>query len=464
MVSISVSAAVYHVDNQNGNDASPGTAEAPFMTIQKALAVLQGGDELHLTSNPEPYFESLVLREKKYSGTLEKPTLVDGHGAVLSGLRHCPADQWKDEGDGIFSTKLQNNAWVMDAQGYWSGFPIVFIDGKPLEFVAKKQDLQTNTYLLYKEAGDRGPLHNTLYLKLPEGQSPSDVEIKLPLGEGVGTVGVSNVLIRNITSTYTSSDGFFTCWETGIVFDTVFAYKNMDQGISNHSAHVVVKNSTFSGNAGCGIVDINMNDKTPCRVEYINCLIEGDVFRGGVEFHGGFFLMKNCIVKNNPKKAIEVNKGATVKLENCLLIDDGHGVNGIMFGGQKLEILNCTLAGFATGLSTSIWREDAELAMLNSAFLNCKLNYKLNKPVKEGLQFAFISDYNFFEPAPFDSLGKIYTPKDWDAFVQETGSEKNSLVEDYEGEIPPMQLSGLAGKGKDGTGIGANLEPLKADR
>jgi hypothetical protein len=464
LVAISVPATVYHVDNRNGNDAAAGTAEAPFKTIEKGLAVLHGGDELHLAPNPEPYFESLVLRDKRYSGTLEQSTLIDGHGAVLSGLRHCPADQWKNEGGGLFSTKLQNNAWVMDAQGYWSGFPIVFIDGQPLDFVAKKQDLQENTYFLHKEAVDRGPLHNTLYVKLAAGQTPSEVNIQLPLAEGVGTVGVSHVLIRNLTSTYTSSDGFFTCWGTGIEFNTVFAHKNMDQGISNHSAQVVVKHSTFSGNAGCGIVDINMNEQTPCRVDYISCLVEGDVCRGGVEFHGGFFSMTACIIKGNPKKAIEVNKGATVTLENCLLVDDGQGAHGIQFGGQKLEILNCTLAGFATGLTTSIWREHAELVIRNSAFLNCKMNYRLNKPAKEGLKLEVISDYNFFEPAPFDSLGKLYAAKDWDVFVQETGLEQHSIIERHDGELPPMQLPGLAGKGKDGSGIGACLDPQEAGR
>jgi len=256
-----VRAAEYTVDNLAGADANPGTAEAPFKTLAKGLSAFRSGDTLHLVHHPDhPFREALdSSRHPDMAGAADRPTVIDGHGAVVSGLKAFPAGQWQAEGDGVFSRPLPNNAWVMDRQGHWSGFPIVFFDGEPAGFRKTKAELEPRTYFLHKErpatpGAARGPLHNTLYIRLPQGATPDDVAVEtIALGTNVH-IDRDHVVVRNLTSQYAGVDGFATTKAKHVVFENVRGTRCMDQGISNHGTEVLVRDSRFDGNAGCGNV------------------------------------------------------------------------------------------------------------------------------------------------------------------------------------------------------------------
>ena len=450
-----VSAAEWHVDNVKGSDASGDGSEAkPFQTIAAALKRAKVSDAVILTPNPVPYAERVNL---PVGGTAEKPFVFDGRGAVISLLTHYGADKWKREGDGVYSMPLPNNAHVMDK--HWSGFDLVFFDGQAGSNCVSRETLVPSGYFLFKRrqqlAGKYHPLHNTLYIRLPEGRTPGEIKVEAP---GIATIlhcEKPHVIIRNVTAMYCTQDGFATTRAPGIVFERVRGCYNMDQGISHHGAEVTVRDSRFDHNAGCGIVDVY----DAVKVRYERCLIEDDTYRGGVEFHSGEFVMEECVIRNNPRKAVEVTRpNVRVTLRNCLLMGpEDRSACAVSHGQGSLKMERCTLYRFGTGLV--VGPGISNLTVTGCAFISCDTGYNLVGSAAEGAGTRVESDGNFFEPCAFQVHGARYAPADWDAFRAKTGFEKHSICHAYEGALPPFTLPALSGRGKDGADIGANLDP-----
>jgi hypothetical protein len=76
------SAAILNVDPARGDDANPGSAEAPYRTLLKAVKAAAPGDLIQLLPNPEPIRESLWIANK--SGEPGKPIIFDGGGNLIS--------------------------------------------------------------------------------------------------------------------------------------------------------------------------------------------------------------------------------------------------------------------------------------------------------------------------------------------------------------------------------------------
>lgn len=444
--------AAWYVDNVRGDDAGAGTEAAPFKTIAKATATAQKSDTIYLTANPEPYREAVLLNK---GGTAEQPFIFDGRGATIDRRTHYTVDKWKDEGDGVYSMPLPNNAHVMDKQ--WWGFDLVFFDGKAGTNCASREALIPLGYFLFKSRipvdGKFHPLHNTLYIKLPAGKTPADIAVVAPgTSTTVGVEWAPYVTVRNVTAMYSTGDGFGTWRTVGSVFEHVRGCYNMDQGISQHGAQVVVRDSRFDHNAGCGIVDIF----DEAKVRYERCLVEDDIFRGGVEFHSGEYSMDSCVIRNNTSKALSLNLSARVTLTNCLFLGpEGGKYSGIYTGGTgTLTLDRCTFMRFGTALIVGI--ETRAATVTNCAFLQCAQAYQV-QPVKPDLTQELTFDYNALADLPCTIRGVTYKPDQWATFREKTGFEAHGLLQKLEGEELPYALPTLVGKGKDGANIGATI-------
>ena len=373
----SLAAKEVYVDNTNGNDNAPGTKTSPVRTIRHAMELLASGDTLHLTPNPQPYTEPIHFsgRNRHLAGNPGRPTIVDGHGARFSGLRHRTASEWTKTGRDIYTLQLNNNAWVMDRQGYWSGFPIVFADGKPLPWKKSKSELVPNSYVLTKVFGaKKTPEHNKLHVRLEPGKTPADVKLETPHGDyAVCVEGADNVTIRNIKAEYYPGDGFDSAWRK-VVFEGVEGRRNMDQGISAHASELVVRNSRFHGNAGGGIVDVGMASEGRTRrsnVRYIDCIIEDDVFRNDVQFYHTDAILENCIIRVRHGNALTAEKESKVVLKNCVLVNLGTaGTNTavLVSGTASVSMERCTAIGFGTVFAI---HEKGSITSRNNLFLNC---------------------------------------------------------------------------------------------
>ncbi|MEM1297434.1 MAG: right-handed parallel beta-helix repeat-containing protein [Verrucomicrobiota bacterium] len=351
------------IDQERGDDAAAGSREHPLATFSAGIANLKPGMTLHVEPGKKPWPGEIRITA---SGTAEAPVIVDGHGSLVSGRRPLTEAEWNQETDGTYSRKLPNNAWGMES--HWEGgFPLVWFDGEAAKNVSNRDDLKPGSYFLSKnrKLGKEDPLHNTLFIQLPEGKAFADVQVEAIAMEGGIFVGGNHVIVRNFITEYGGRDGYSTHRNQGVVFENVEARFFMDQGMSHHGAEAIVRNSHFHHNAGGGIVDVYPEAK----VRYENCLIEADTWRGGVEFHKGEFEMHDCVIRANSKAAISVAKGAKVRLVGCQFIgtEDGDSRGLSLAADSRLKIENCSFSGFTSGLS-AILTKGTKLDLENARF------------------------------------------------------------------------------------------------
>lgn len=361
-----------YVDNVQGNDSNPGTKAKPFRTFKKSLTVLKGSDTLHIVLTKEPYREEFGSLSKKHSGTPEKPTVVDGHGAYLTRMNHFPASRWKSEGDDIYSLRFKHNVVVMSGKGYYDGFPFIFVNGKPLKCVEKKAELKPNScfFFLYWDPKTRKlhKDHSMLYIKLEPGQTPTSVKIMAPEPNDM-IVGGNYITVKNINAQWSSSDLFDTHRGKGIIFENIKASDCMDQCISAHStAGCIVRYSFFRNALAKCVLDITFKASEDCRMLYNGCIFE----RGGAGFQGsGHYEVKNSIMRDNTRSALMARQNAELKVNNCVMISGKDGRFGISVGGKaRVTMENCTFIGFKHGFC--IWSKAAKLALKNCVFIDCK--------------------------------------------------------------------------------------------
>ena len=453
------------VDNTRGSDEASSSREEPYKTVDRALRALKPGGKLNFVPNDVPYVGEMRIPPV---GTADGPVVIDGHGAVVTGLKHRKGDEWEDEGADVFSIPLPNNAFMMER--HWEGgFPIAFFDGKPGQNCTSLDSLQPLGYFLYKNRKEQrsDPRHNTLYIKLPPGKTPETAEVKTV--SRCAIYAGKHTIVRNFTVEWGSHDGYDTFRSDGAVFENCEARLCMDNGISHHgSPNVVVRNGWFHDNAGCGIVDV-MRESS---VRYENCLIENDSWRGGVEFHSGQYEMENCIIRHNVKKGLIVVRGARVRLKNCVLIGKDGKTPGVVVRDGGLTMENCTLFGFDIAVAINAIK-GTRVDIERCAFINCGTNYRLVIMQWEGKDFepwqVLRSDHNYLTPAPSSvsdrrqSDGRWavknsdFPPEKWRGFVDLTGFDAKSTVRKYQGKDTPYALPGL--RDRAGRPIGADVDP-----
>ena len=447
------------VNNQVGDDAGMGSRVEPFRTVAHALQRIRPGMTLHLIPTPVPYQAGIRV---EISGTSDAPIIVDGHGSIVSGRQHLPAAKWQEEGGGVFSRPLPNNAWGMERQ-WEGGFPLVWFDGRAGLNVPSRTALRPYGFFLHKnrKQQDTDPLHNWLFIQLPPGKTPDDVFVESINQLGGVYVGGNHVIVKNIVCEYGGRDGFATHRNCGVVFEHVEARYFMDQGMSHHGADVTVRNAHFHHNAGGGIVDVYPE----ARVRYEGCLIEADTWRGGVEFHSGTFAMTDCLIRGNQKKALTVTKGARVDLHNCLLIAPEFGITtGIILTGDnsQLKMTRCTLYGFSVGLDARITATN-HLTVRRCAWLQCQVNTRIHgiqraeDPALEVDKHLQLSR-NLYEPSLWetgwrwqDDDGKwkveqqTFTAGEQEGFAARIGSDSDALTTQINCSdpmtIPPLRTA-----------------------
>ncbi len=383
------------IDRDRGDDANAGSKAEPLASLEAGLEKLAPGMTLNLVPGTSPWPSDLRFT---VHGTPEAPIVIDGHGSLVSGRAILPLSEWSDEGNGIFSRSLPNNAWGMER--FWEGgFPLVWFAGEPGINVESQTDLSPGRYFFHKNRAEAttDPLHNTLFIYPPS----SEVEIETIVGEGGIYVGGNYVTVRNFITEYGGRDGYATHRNVGVIFENVEARYFMDQGISHHGAEVLVRHSHFHHNAGAGIVDVYPE----VRVRYENCLIEANTWRGGVELHDGVFEFVNCVIRQNPGNAVVVTKGARAVFRNCEISGSAESARGVNLGdGSHLRLIQCRVSGFETGLGATI-TADTQLHVERSHFSNCLTNLRLSdRRSAESEPFNFRESMTFldnsFDPAP----------------------------------------------------------------
>ena len=98
-----IAAPTLYVDNQKGCDSNDGSREKPLSSIERACALVKTGGRIEVVNTGVPYSlpyggpgKARGLRLLS-GGTAESPLIVEGNGAVVSGLAVIPANAWTRE-------------------------------------------------------------------------------------------------------------------------------------------------------------------------------------------------------------------------------------------------------------------------------------------------------------------------------------------------------------------------------
>jgi len=161
-------AATYIVDTNHpqASDENPGTPDRPFKTISKAAAVVQAGDTVIVKAGV--YRETVRMIR---GGTPQKPItfLAEPIGSVVIKGSDVVKDWQKADGAVWWKTgwELAGKLGTETGEGFVFRREQVFCDGKPLQQVERREQMQAGTFWVDIEG-------KALYVWLPENANPNE--------------------------------------------------------------------------------------------------------------------------------------------------------------------------------------------------------------------------------------------------------------------------------------------------
>ncbi|MEW6355308.1 MAG: right-handed parallel beta-helix repeat-containing protein [Planctomycetota bacterium] len=404
----------YYVNNKAGNDENDGlSAEKAFATIARAIKTCKTSDTLSLANTGTPYREPIPLAN--LGGTPAKPFVIEGNGAVISGLREIKPEQWTKNGD-VYEIKGEKPY----------GFPSLLIDGKetPPGDPAK---LEPGQWAWPKDPEKKTA--GTLRFRPEAGKTPADYKLEATLEvSGFRVASSSYIVVKDLVSEWHSNDGFNIHGDCrGIYCENIEGRFNGDDGFSIHEAiEAVVRNGHFHHN-GSGIEDVNLS-----RSFYSGLRVH-DNRRLGVLLIGAFHSAVDAVVYDNPFN-FKLTPGATkhlvggeqspirdtsVYLQNVVAWGGEYGVQAT--GGARAMIVNCIFADSKVGIEMT---GESRVNLTKSIVANCG-DVELGCKGKE-----FFGDYNVYFPGRFLVGAQKFMPEQWDDFRKAVGYNENSLLQD----------------------------------
>lgn len=297
-----------HVSAAHKGD-SDGSADAPFRTIQEALAKAKAGDRILVKAGT--YGETATLPR---SGEPGKPIRLVAEGAVIID----PSRDGRDHGHGIVGRDVSH--WVIEGfevRNHQQG--IKFKNGRHITVRRCKVH--------------HGVSGVALEGKLAENILFEDIEAHHNKGGGMeagNPVAMKDVTFRRCVSHHNDckggSDGFgisHHCTTERVLFEKCLAYKNGSDGFD------------LSGRKGKGVVVVS------CTSHHNGTRMWGSNFK---VWNPGSVLL-NCVAWATGKDA---DANFTISGANTWLIHCTSGANadaGVSISGKNVRLVNCIIAG-----------------------------------------------------------------------------------------------------------------------
>ena len=401
-------AATLHVNNMDGDDTADGhSAETAYKTLARAVPQCKPGDILSLVATGKPYRESIAFRGA--GGTPADPIIVEGNGAVLSGLVLLPTEKWEPR---------ENGAFFFPAPTSGARRPFLVIQGKRVDQVGKIGQLGPGLSH-WRGAG---------VIFVPEaGKSIADYEISgTMLSSGFVLSGGGYITVRNLVCEYFSNDGFNihgSC--QGLIFENITGRWNGDDGFSVHEdVGAVVRGGHFHHN-NYGIQDVSLS-----RSMFYGVLVENNRVHG-VDLIGGVRSLVDSVVRGNARCQVRISSGApcfglakddplsegTVYLRNVLIL--GGTVGLLVEGGGQASALHCTISGSALGVSVGA---TGNLHFHCGAVVGCSEGEVVNRGGR------LVTGANVFHPGRFQHDDIQYAPEEFAAFREALGTDSGSVI------------------------------------
>jgi Right handed beta helix region len=403
----------YYVNNAKGDDGNKGlSAENAFASIAQATQAAKTSDTIVLAKTDAPYYESLKL--DNLGGTVAKPFIIEGNGAVISGYRKIKASEWKKVGEDVYffatTVRSRGTAYFMN-----HGKRMAEKRGKTVEALVEEG-------YLYKDK-------KGFFFRCKKGTSIEEYDLSVTLARnGVSIYNSSYIVCRNLVSEYFANDGFSLHGDCrGVRFENVEARYCGDQGISIHEACGLVVHKAYLHHNKSGIVDVNIS-----RSMYHGLLVEHNEY--GVGFNGGFHSIEDSVIRNNTK----VQVGA-YSLAPKHLLGGSHNPLGTK---TKVFMKNVVISGLRN--RGVYMKSKAEIIMEHSIISNCRpaiyISHKdgymhltssiianTSTPI-DSIADTFFREGNLYQAGQIRWKGTWYGPDKWDDFRKVAGHDQQSVM------------------------------------
>lgn len=410
---------VLYVNNLLGNDSFDGLSEkvtgngrnGPLATIGKAFDIAQASDCIEIANTGRVYAGGNYL--KKAGGTPEKPLVVDGHGAVISGLVIIPHEKWQNVKEDIIETDFCPSSNMLRSDSRyttWPGAPqIWWMDGKTAPNCTSMDELlKTKGGFYWNKAEKKVLVH------LPDGKNKEDVKIELPFYDTAIVIYTDYVVVKNLEAVLLKDDGFDTQGAgKNIVFKNCKSVGICDQGFSCHyTSTVTFEDCVARRCSGSGSCDVNY-----CTTIYRKCVFAGNTFEFGVyASEYSQHLYESClIIMNEPFEQIWQRGNSSMIFINCVIIGKkGNSQNILKMQNGKVVFMQCTILD-ASSLAVIPANSTGKLEISN-----CIVG-RMEKPflsIPGGTSPGCISlEYNVYFGTPgIDFSGILYKEKNWMEF------------------------------------------------
>ena len=402
--------ATIFVDNRAGDDARDGaSAEQALRTLQRAISLCRPGDTLRIANTGEPYRESLSFGTR--GGTPSAPILVEGQGAVLSGLRQIGTDAWTDRGEGLFFHANGLRAIQTAAR------PFLVRDGAMVPRRAKPAEVG-----IEESCWDA----DGIYFRVAPGKPIGDYRLEgTMLMAGLVLTGGSYIEVRDLVCEHFANDGFNihgSC--QGLVFRNIVGRWNGDDGFSVHEdVGAVVLGGHFHHN-DYGIQDINIS-----RSSFYGVLAENNR-QVGADFVGGYHALVDCVVRDNAVAQIRCTADTTRHMRpptNSLARGLLFARNTLAVGGRTglhvrsgtADVANCSFAAAEEGVRVE---PDGTLSLRASAVFGCRSVELACASTTSSLAA------NSYSPGRMQWGGREFSPDSFAAYQETSGQDAGSAA------------------------------------
>lgn len=342
----SLSAATYYVDNVKGNDSNDGSKERPVASIEKGLSLLKKSDRLEVAPNngkpyrrpyPGTYGKSY---EVLHGGTADKPMVINGNGAVISGLSEIPLKTWKKTDDGLYKMPfwpMSNMYRIYKQQDYWlPDAKIFFVNGERTTNCLSMAELKKTPNAFWWSRKEK-----SLYYNPPAGKTVADVKIELPSNSGF-YVMADHTRVENFTMILSFNDGFDTNRHPrNVIFRNCAAIDNCGQAFSCHDTGVVYYEDCVAVRcASSGACDVHSSNSNYVRCVFIDNVFECGVFGANFSAH----TYADCLIAGNkPFEQIWQHQMSRMFFHNCVISGLGNSKALAFYRNGSLSFLQCTL-------------------------------------------------------------------------------------------------------------------------
>lgn len=422
------------VNNISGSDKNDGLSEkTAFASIEKAFASVALSDHVEIANTGKPYQrpypgdkgQPLVPR---CGGTADAPLVVNGNGAIISGLSVIPAEKWNKESERIYSVFFypmsnmykgvkKDNYWFDETQIWW-------IDRQAAPNRKSMEELEKAPGAFWWDKAEK-----KLLLNLPEGKSINDLKIEIPSNSGI-YITHDHTIVKNLVVIFSWNDGFdIANSPKNVTYKNCVAYNNCGQGFSCHdTGNAYYEDCAAIRCCSSGSCDVHCSNSTYKRCIFVNNTYEAGIYATDESIHN----YEDCLIAGNrPFEQIWQHNHSKINFANCVITGKADSLSILKVTNGSACFKNCTFTDAASICSVAE-SSTASLYFENCVFARCK-DFFINLP--GAFRERFYLKGNLY-------IGKVGNIVNKKTYTTENWKEYLDLKIESDSEFRDIELTG----------------------